>query len=219
MLITKYSAYLENLLCRFRSSTRSPGTQCSCIRLEQPYARLVLPTFDAGSDVSVVTKHEIQLVLGIFNRHSWSHESIICSWLYRFGWAQKLCLTLYIYFELYHRVLVQRWLCSISLTELFAFCLYFLLYKPLILCTYFYNGYYCSLKLTFNKKRQSCAYCRALLSIATFRHTPRLSSKGTFDSGNVSWIRVFRPESYCTVPYCTDPYRSVETSHKYKDIW
>ncbi len=24
--------------------------------------------------------------------------------------------------------------------------------------------------MTFNKKRQSCAYCRALLSIATFRH-------------------------------------------------
>ncbi len=39
-------------------------------------ARLVLPTFAAGSDVSVVIKHEIQFVLGIFNRHSWSHESI-----------------------------------------------------------------------------------------------------------------------------------------------
>ncbi len=53
---------------------RSPGAQCSCIRLEQPYTRLVLPTFAAGSDVSVVIKHEIQFVLGIFNRHSWSHE-------------------------------------------------------------------------------------------------------------------------------------------------
>ncbi len=75
---------------------------------------------------------------------------------------------------------------------------------------YFYNGYYCSLiKLTFNKKRQSCTYCRALLSTATFRHTPRLSSKGTVSSGHSSWIRVFRPESYRT-----DPYRSVETSHK-----
>ncbi len=31
-------------------------TMCSCIRLEQPYARLVLPTFAAGSDVSVVIK-------------------------------------------------------------------------------------------------------------------------------------------------------------------
>ncbi len=56
---------------------------------------------------------------------------------------------------------------------------------------------------------QSCAYCRALSSIATFRHTPRLSSKGTVGGGNTSWIRVFRPE-----PYCTDPYRSVEMSQK-----
>ncbi len=48
-------------------------------------ARLVLLTFAAGSDVSVVIKHEIQFVLGIFNRHSWSHKSIICSWSYRFG--------------------------------------------------------------------------------------------------------------------------------------
>ncbi len=38
-------------------------------------ARLVLLTFAAGSDVSVVIKHEI--VLGIFNRHSWSHESTV----------------------------------------------------------------------------------------------------------------------------------------------
>ncbi len=44
-------------------------------------ARLVLPTFAAGSDVSVVIKHEIQFVLGIFNRNSWSHESIICSFI------------------------------------------------------------------------------------------------------------------------------------------
>ncbi len=64
---------------------RSPGAQCSCIRLEQPYARLVLPTFATGSDVSVVIKIEIQFVLGIFNRHSRSHESVICSWSYRFG--------------------------------------------------------------------------------------------------------------------------------------
>ncbi len=35
------------------------------------------------------------------------------------------------------------------MTDLFAFV--FLLHKSLIL--YFYNGYYCSLKLTFNKKR------------------------------------------------------------------
>ncbi len=66
------------------SSRRSPGARCSCIHLEQPYAQLVLPTFAAGSDVSVI-KHEIQFVLGIFNRHSWSHDSIICSWSYRFG--------------------------------------------------------------------------------------------------------------------------------------
>ncbi len=52
-------------------------------------ARLVLLTFAAGSDVSVVIKHEIQFVLCIFNRNSWSHETIICSFI------------LYIYFELY----------------------------------------------------------------------------------------------------------------------
>ncbi len=46
----------------------------------QPYARLVLLTFAAGSDVSEVIKHERQFVWGIFIRHSWSHESIICSW-------------------------------------------------------------------------------------------------------------------------------------------
>ncbi len=28
----------------------------------------------------LVIKHEIQFVWGILNRHSWSHESIICSW-------------------------------------------------------------------------------------------------------------------------------------------
>ncbi len=48
-------------------------------------ARLVLTTFADGSDVSVVSKHEIQFVLGIFNRHLLSHESIICSWSYRPG--------------------------------------------------------------------------------------------------------------------------------------
>ncbi len=48
-------------------------------------ARLVLLTFAAGSDVSVVIKHEIQFVLGIFNRHLWSHESIISSWSYHFS--------------------------------------------------------------------------------------------------------------------------------------
>ncbi len=74
---------------------------------------------------------------------------------------------------------------------------------------YFYKGYYCSLKLTFNKKRQSCAYCRALWSNATFRHTPHLSSKGTVGSGTGSGCSV--PNR--TIPYCTDPYRSVETSH------
>ncbi len=68
---------------------------------------------------------------------------------------------------------------------------------------YFYNGYYCSLKLTFNKNRQSCAHCRTLFSIATFRHTPRLSSNGTVGIGNASWIRVFCPESYRTVLTCT----------------
>ncbi len=34
------------------------GAPRSCIRLEQPYTWLVLPTFAAGSDVSVVIKHE-----------------------------------------------------------------------------------------------------------------------------------------------------------------
>ncbi len=47
--------------------------------------QLVLPTSAAGSDVSVVIKHEIQFVLGIFNRHSCSRECMICSWSYRFG--------------------------------------------------------------------------------------------------------------------------------------
>ncbi len=61
--IYKDSAYLKNLLCRIRSPTRSPGAQCSCIRIEQPYARLVLLTFATGSNVSVVIKHEIQFVL------------------------------------------------------------------------------------------------------------------------------------------------------------
>ncbi len=56
-------------------------------------------------------------------------------------------------------------------------------YISLLYFVYFYNGYYYSLKLIFNKKRQSCAYyCRALLSIATFRHTPCLSSTGTVGS-------------------------------------
>ncbi len=87
------------------------------LRVERPLAWLVLPTFAAGSDVSVVIKREIQFVLCIFNRHLWSHESIICSWSYRFGWAQKLCLNLYIYFELYRRNL-QRWLCSIRCSKL-----------------------------------------------------------------------------------------------------
>ncbi len=39
------------------------GAQCSCIRIEQPYARLVFLTFATGSNVSVVIKHEIQLIL------------------------------------------------------------------------------------------------------------------------------------------------------------
>ncbi len=52
-------------------------------------ARLVLLTFATGSDVSVI-KHEIQFVLGIFNRRLWSHESIICLWSYSFGGAQKI---------------------------------------------------------------------------------------------------------------------------------
>ncbi len=46
---------------------------------------LVFLTFAAGSDVSVVINHEIEFVCGIFNRHWWSHESIICSWF----WVSK----------------------------------------------------------------------------------------------------------------------------------
>lgn len=56
-------------------------------------ARLVLPTFAARSDVSVVIKHEMQFVLGWLYLTgirgliicSWSHETIICSWSYCFG--------------------------------------------------------------------------------------------------------------------------------------
>ncbi len=50
-----------------------------------------------------------------------------------------------------------------------------------------------------------------LLSIATFRHTPRLSSRVLLavemQAGSGCAIRI--------VPYCTDPYHSVETSHYY----
>ncbi len=35
--------------------------------------------------------------------------------------------------------------------------------------------------------------------IATFLHTPRLSSKGTVIGGNTSWIRVYSSESYRTI--------------------
>ncbi len=48
--------------------------------------------------------------------------------------------------------------------------------------------------------------------IDTFQNTPHLPSKGAVGSGNTSRIRVIRPESYCTVLYSIDLYRSVETS-------
>ncbi len=41
------------------------------------------------------------------------------------------------------------------------------------------------------------------MTITTFWHTPRLSIKGTVGGGNESQIRVYRPESYCTVLYHT----------------
>ncbi len=50
----------------------APGDQQALSLMYPPraaYARLVLLTFAAGSDVSVVIKHEIQFVLCIFNRH------------------------------------------------------------------------------------------------------------------------------------------------------
>ncbi len=187
---------MVNVLGWFRSSRWSPGAQCSCIRLETPYARLVLLTFAAGSEVSVVIKHEIQFVWGIFNRHSWSHESIICSWSYRFWLSKKVYLHIFI---LYFTV-VQRWLSSIRLTELFAF----VFISSYISLLYFYNGYYCSLiKLTFNKKRQSYACC-ALLSMAPSWHTPRLSSKGT--------VGVSQAGSGCAIPNRTVPYCPVPLS-------
>ncbi len=52
-------------------------------------------------------------------------------------------------------------------------------------------------------------YYRSLLS--GIHHTYQV--KGTVGSGNASWIRVFGPE-----PYCTDPYRLVETRHKCPQI-
>ncbi len=152
------------------------------------------------------------------------------------------CLTLFIYFKLY-RSRLQCWLCCIR-----CFCLYFLLYKCIIHSAYFYSCYYCSLKLTFNKKRQICAYCRTsgihhanqvkvLLAVETQAGSGCSVPNHTVLywpvplSGNASWIRMFCPESYRTVltrtaqwkrkldqdvlsriiPYCTDPCRSVET--------
>ncbi len=56
-------------------------------------AQLVLPTFAAGSDVSVVIKRES--ISFVYNSHSWSHESIIWSWSYRFDWTQSLTLYLF----------------------------------------------------------------------------------------------------------------------------
>ncbi len=82
--IYKDSAYLKMCYDDFRAPGDHRVSQCSSICLEQRYAWLVLPTFPAGSDISVVMKHEIQSVVCIFNRYSWSHESIICSWSYRF---------------------------------------------------------------------------------------------------------------------------------------
>ncbi len=80
---------------------------------------------------------------------------------------------------------------SIRLTELFAFV--FIYSYTSLLYLYFYNGYYCSLiKLTFNKKRQSYAYCCALLSMAPSWHTPRLISKGT--------VGVSQAGSGCAIP-------------------
>ncbi len=44
-------------------------------------------------------------------------------------------------------------------------------------------------------------FFNALVSIATFRHTPHLSSKGAVGGGNTSWIRVFGLEPYRIVLY------------------
>ncbi len=54
--IYKDSAYLKMCFADFGdvSSTRSLGVQCSCIPMRAASTRLVLLTFAAGSDVSVV---------------------------------------------------------------------------------------------------------------------------------------------------------------------
>ncbi len=41
-----------------------------------------------------------------------------------------------------------------------------------------------------------------MMMIATFQHTPRLSSKGTVGGGNASRIGVYHRESYCTALFC-----------------
>ncbi len=64
------STYLKMCFTDFGdvSSTRSEGAQCSCIPTRAASTRLVLLTFAAGSDVSVVVKHETYFVLGKSNR-------------------------------------------------------------------------------------------------------------------------------------------------------
>ncbi len=102
---------------------------------------------------------------------------------------------------------VQRWLCSIRLTELF-FCLYFLLYKPLILCTYTFI-----MAIIIHKNWHKTGrvvlivtlYCQSLLS--GIHHTYQVRVQLTVETQAVSECSV--PNH--TVPYCTDPYRSVET--------
>ncbi len=73
----------NGILSVFQARMKLFKTQICSLFIKIVSQWLVLLTFAAGSDVSVVIKY-IQLVLCIFNRHSWSHESIICSWLYRF---------------------------------------------------------------------------------------------------------------------------------------
>ncbi len=52
-----------------------------------------------------------------------------------------------------------------------------------------------------------------MTSIASFQHTPHLSSKGTVGGGNASQIRAYIPNR-TTLYCCTDPYHSVKMSHK-----
>ncbi len=85
--------------------------------------RLVLLTSAAGSDVSVVVKHEVKFVLGKSNRQS------LVSWIYYFFqvmsfWLSKLFFINYLFIN-------RNSAYFVNVTDS-CFCLYFLLHKSLI---------------------------------------------------------------------------------------